>query len=91
MDRIASHLTAHSQPSGIFACIILYLDAFPGAFSLPCLRCVAISPFKYNGRPRLFFLWVLNIPFVSVLILPLSNLFYHSMKFRLLWKPLALR
>jgi hypothetical protein len=40
--------------------------------------------FKYNGRLRLFFLWVLNLPFVSVLILPLCKLFYHSMKFRLL-------
>ena len=84
MDRIASYLTAHSQPSGMFACIILYPDAFPEAFSLPCLLCAAISPFKYNGRLRLFFLWVLNIPFVSVLILPLSKLFYHSMKFWLL-------
>lgn len=48
-------------------------------------------PFKHNGRLRLFFLWVPNLSFVGVLILPLSKLLYHSMKVRLLWKPLALR
>ena len=60
----------------------------------PAFPACAVSqsyPFKHNGRLRLFFLWVLNLSFVWVLILPLSKLLYHSMKVRLLWKPLALR